>query len=126
MHQPTLLLKPQNSPQTKVTKNWTHNQTTFRPKKSFLSSGIRKFSLATNSEFLLPKLVCLLRPGTQEDRFRAKIFPSKIWRKTAKFSLTEPKIQKCSKISRKKRVWLRMEIFVGTYMRPRYSPCQCS
>ena len=46
--------------------------------------------------------------------------------KTAKFYLQSQKAKKSSKANRKNKVLLRMEIFGGTYMRLRYSPCVTS
>jgi len=54
------------------------------------------------------------------EKISSKIF----CQKTTKFRAHPKKMRKSSKIVRKNMGLLRMEIFEGTYMRPRYSPYQ--
>ena len=58
--------------------------------------------------------------------FRQKLLALIFMVKSSRFLGTDEKCSESSKYNRKNNASVRMEIFAGTYMRPRYFPCQVS
>ena len=93
-----------------------------------LSSHLKCKNMPTHLSRLFRKVkqltFWLSRPRNSQPQLNLKkTSVLKFRTKTAKFSRTLIKTVKCSKLFRKNRRELRMEIFEGTYMRLWYSPC---